>query len=225
MNRSTVNKALLFAVLCQLSFVLYAQETAPKYFEEISEYYKSISDYTADLRISRGDTVQQAFVQYKQPNLLRLDFSEPEGMVMLVDSTKLQVWVPEYQVSFEQKLKRDLSDQLPDLATSRGLELMQRYYTIAYAEKPEPIPLEEGSSEMVIKFRLVWKSNNEGFRELEISVNPDFQTIRRINGLTTGGEQIYFDFTNIVVNAGIPDARFDYESPPTGNTIENFLFE
>ena len=38
-------------------------------------------------------------------------------------------------------------------------------------------------------------------------------------------EKIIFDFTNLEINRGIPDARFDYKSPPEGNTIENFLFE
>ena len=226
MNRPfTRRTAAVLIVLFLTTYALSAQETASRYFRAVSEQYKAISDYTADLKITKGYVVQTGTVQYKNPGLLRMDFSTPKGMVMAVDDEKLQVWVPEYSVTFEQPLRRSEQAQLANVASSRGLELMERYYTVAYAESPLPVPIDPGSSETVIKLRLVWKSNNEGFRQLEISINPGMKTIRRVVGITTTGETIVFDFTNIVLNQGIPDARFDYESPPTGNTIENFLFD
>lgn len=203
---------------------LNAQETANRYFESVSENYKNIGYYTANLSITRRETVQTAYVQYKQPNLLRLDFSNPEGMVIAVNDEFLQVWVPEYNVTFEQKLRRDNQSQIPSLATSRGLELMQRYYTVAYADSPSPVPLGENSLEKVIKLHLEWKSNNEGFRKIELSIIPDYKTIRRVIGTTITGETITFDFTDIKLNNSIPITRFDFESPPTGNTIENPFF-
>ncbi len=215
------------AALCfiSVSLSLSAQETASQYFDTVSEHYKTISDYTANLTISRGTEVQTAVAQYKKPNLLRLDFSNPAGMVIAVNSEKLMVWVPGYSVTFEQDLRPDAQEQTGTLATPGGLALLARYYTIAYAEDPAPVALEAGSSERVMKLRLNWKSNNEGFRELIISVNSNNKMIRRIEGRTTTGARIVFDFTNIVLNSGIPDTRFDYESPPIGNSIENFLFD
>ncbi|OQX28874.1 MAG: hypothetical protein B0D92_06635 [Spirochaeta sp. LUC14_002_19_P3] len=201
-----------------------AQETAGSYFNSISERYKSISDYTARLMITRGGRTQVALVQYKSPNLLRMDFSDPAGMVIAVDGDLMKVWVPEYSVTFEQTLRRN-STELASAATARGLELMARYYTVAYSESPNPVPLDPGSSERVIKLQLRWKSNNEGFRELEVSISPALKTIRRIRGITTSGERIVFDFTNVALNKDIPVSRFSFDSPPTGNTIQNFLFD
>ena len=203
---------------------LSAQETARSYFESVSERYGGIEDYTANLVISRGGNAQVAAVTYKAPNLLRLDFEEPENMVMVVGNELLQIWVDEYKVTFSQPLRRESQAEVPNLATPQGLELMNRYYTIAYLSTPDPVPLQAGSSEMVVKLRLVWKSNNEGFRELELAIDSD-KLIRRITGVTTGNETVVFDFTEISLNRGIPDTRFEYESPPEGNTIENFLFD
>jgi len=214
--------ALIVLMVC--AGVLSAQETASRYFERVSERYESINDYSADLKITKGEEIQTATVMYKTPNRLRLDFVEPDGMVMAVDGEQLQVWVPEYSVTFSQPLRRESQAQMATLASSSGLELMKRYYTIAYASSPGPVPLDPGSSEQVVKLRLVWKSNNEGFRELELAIDSDLR-IRRVTGITTGSETLVFDFTNMVLNQGIPDTRFQYESPPTGNTIENFLFD
>lgn len=217
-----LNHFVLVMVLLFFIFPLSSQETANSYFNSVSEQYKSIADYTANLVITKGSTVQTAQVQYKRPNLLRLDFSKPNGMVIAVNSSLLRIWVPGYQVTFDQELSGN-SAQVPNIATPRGLELLKRYYTVAYASSPDPVPLESGSSIRVVKLRMRWRSSNEGFRELELSINPTQKTIRRIRGITTNGELIIFDFTNIVLNKGLSDSRFDYESPASGNTIEHFL--
>ena len=212
-------------LILSVSGAMWAQETATSFFEQVSERYKTIKDYTADLVITRGDIVQTAKVWYKSPNLLRLDFEEPRGMVMAVDGEQLQVWVPDYSVTFAQSLKNNSQAGLASITSSSGLELIRKYYTISYDPAPGRVPLDPGSSEEVIKIKAQWKSNNEGFRKLKISVDADTRVIRRITGITTTNDAITFDFTNVILNPDIPDARFQYESPPTGNTIENFLFD
>ena len=225
MNRHATLRLIVLALLVTVAASrLSAQETASRYFERVSERYSSINDYTANLVITKGEEVQSAVAWYKSPNLLRLDFSKPNGMVMAVDGEQLQVWVPEYSVTFAQPLKKDSQAQLGLMAGSRGLELMKRYYTVAYATSPAPVPLDPGSSVMVVKLRLNWKTNSEGFRQLDLSIDQELR-IRRVVGITTTNERIVFDFTNMKINLGIPDSRFQYESPPTGNTIENFLFD
>lgn len=215
----------VIVLIIAVSTVISAQETATSFFEQVSEIYKSVNDYTADLVITRGDTIQTAKVWYKSPNLLRLDFVEPEGMVIAVDGELLQVWVPDYSVTFAQPLRRDSQAQLATITSSSGLELIKKYYSISYDPAPGRVALDPGSSEIVVKIKAEWKSNNEGFRKLKISIDADTKFIRRVTGITTTNDEITFDFTNLIINPDIPDARFQYESPPTGNTIENFLFD
>ena len=205
-------------------YTLAAQETAERFFDGISEYYGSITDYEGDLIISRGDLVQRARISYKTPNMLRLDFTDPEGQVMVVNNEKLELYLPDYRVSFVQPIGNHSDSSLANMANSQGLTLMKANYSIGYVSGPAPVPLEEGALEVVTKLKLNWRSTSEGFRELTLSIGEN-NLIRRIEGLTTGMETVVFDFVNLEINKGIPDARFDYKSPPEGNTIENFLFE
>ena len=215
--------AVLFLLLAGFTSAS-AQETAEKYFDRISETYGSIRDYEGDLVISRGDIEQIARISYKNPNMMRLDFSVPEGQVLNVNNEKLELYLPEYRVAFVQPLKGHSDSTIASMANSQGLELMKKNYSIGYDSGPEAVPLDEGSEEMVIKLKLNWRSTSEGFRELHIAIGQN-NLIRRIEGVTTSMDRITFDFTNLDTNKGIPDARFDYKSPPEGNSIENFLFE
>ncbi len=230
LNRPVQRRLITAVLLISTALTsLSAQETAKRYFESVSERYAEITDYTANLTITRrdssgGDTVQIAAVMFKTPNLLRLDFEEPAEMVMVVGPDLLQVWVNEHKVTFSQALRRDVQEEVPNLNTPQGLALMSRYYTVAYVDSPDPVPLDAGSSEMVVRLKLDWKSNNEGYRQLLLALDND-KLIRRIIGITTNNQTVVFDFTDMELNTGIPDARFDYESPPEGNTIENFLFD
>jgi outer membrane lipoprotein-sorting protein len=219
-----IRRFLIVLMLLTTASAAFSQETATRFFERVSERYGLINDYTADLVITRGDEVQRATVWYKKPNLLRLDFVVPDGMVMAVDGETFQVWVPEYSVTFSQTLRKDGQAPMASLVSPGGLELISKYFTVSYDPSPVQVPLDPGSSELVTKLKADWKSNNEGFRKLELSIDSDLR-IRRITGITTNGERIVFSFSRMEINRGIPDNRFQYKSPPTGNTIENFLFD
>ena len=217
-------KIILLLLLASGLYTAAAQETAEKYFDRISEYYGSVNDYEGDLIITRGDLEQKARISYKTPNLLRLDFSSPEGQVLVVNNEKLELYLPEYRVSFVQPIGNHSDAALANMANGQGLMLMKNNYSIGYVSGPNAVPLDTGSEEIVTKLKLNWRSTSEGYREIILSIGEN-NLIRRIVGLTTSMEKIVFDFVNMEINNGIPTARFDYKSPPEGNTIENFLFE
>lgn len=207
--------------------------TAEKYFDSISEIYGDIEDYQADIIITQDETVMTGVLFYKQPNLLRINFTEPEEQVLVVDGEALTIYIPEHSVIMHQPLKKRSNTTITNMASQQGLQLLKRNYSVAYLVGPDPLPLDElppgqeGEAplrEMVIKMKLDWRSTDEGFRQLEISIGEN-GLIRRINGVTVGYENIQFDLKNILVNQNIPEARFDYESPATANIFENFLFE
>ena len=216
----------LLIVLLSGTGLLVAQEilTATDYFDSISEQYGAVNDYQADIIISREDEEMIGTLYYKTPNLLRIDFSEPEEQVLAIDGEQLTIYLPQHSVIMQQELKRHSSATVATMASNQGLHLLRRNYSIAYLEGPEPVPLEEDSREMVIKLKLVARTANAGFRQLELSVGEN-GLIRRIIGVTLGYEDLQFDFENLVINRGIPDARFDYESPASANVFDNFLFE
>ena len=141
------------------------------------------------------------------------------------------------------------------IATGQGLELMKNRYSIAYLDSQFPVPLEQeedefgeasaaeeeaeeetgeetaevepgdSSDEMVFKLKLEWRSIDEGFRQLTLSIDEENLMIRRISGVTSGFQEVQLDFQDILVNQNLPEGKFRYESPPSANVINNFIFE
>ncbi len=205
---------------------LFSQEmlTAGDFFDRVGERYTEIVDYAADLTIETEESTQSGELFYRRPNLIRINFEDPEGQVLVSDGETLQVYIPRYNVVLSQELLREGGPGPATMANAEGLELMQRNYSIAYLDSPEMVPLDEDSEEMVTKLLLTWRSTNEGYRQLTLSIDEDL-LIRRIIGVTIGFQEVQFDFADIRLNQNIPVARFDYEAPSSANTFEDFLFE
>jgi len=198
--------------------------TAARYFDTVSEKYGSIADYTAKVSIVQGKTSMDGTLLYKNPNKLRIEFSNPAGQVINSDGKTLTVFLPRYSVAFAQELKKRSDAAIAAMASKQGLNLHKSSYSIGYVVGPEPVPLDGTVGDNVVKLKLTWRSGTQAYRQLEISVASN-GFIRRIIGVTGGQQTIQFDFTSIRTNIGIPDNRFDYDSPPTANMIHNFLFE
>jgi outer membrane lipoprotein-sorting protein len=217
----------LFAVFFVfLSAALSAQDivTAAHYFDTVSEKYGSIADYSAKVAIQQGKQSMDGTLYYKNPNKLRIDFSNPAGQVINSDGKTLTVYLPRYSVAFAQELKKRSDAAVAAMASKQGLNLIKSSYSISYVTGPDPEPLDGTSGEPVVKLKLTWRSGSQAFRQLEIDVSSNLM-IRRIVGVTTAQQNIQYDFTSIRTNIGLPENRFDYDSPPTANMIHNFLFE
>lgn len=198
--------------------------TAENYFDEISDRYGKLLDYEAFITITRGETVMAGRLYNKNPNLLRIDFTDPEEQVLVTDGKLLTIYIPRYEVIMEQKLKRRSEASLAGMASQQGLNILKKNYGVAYLTGPDPVPLDEESEEMVVMLKLASRSTAEGFRQIVLSIGNN-GLIRRITGITLGYEELVFDFTEIKVNQNIPDTRFQYDSPPYANVYSNFLFE
>jgi len=198
--------------------------TAENYFDEISARYGKVQDYTATISITQGETIMTGKLYYKNSNLLRIDFSEPEDQVLVTNGAELTIYIPKYEVILVQKLKRRSQAALANMASEQGLHLLKKNYGVAYLSGPNFIPLEDGSEEMVRKLKLESRSTAEGFRQIVIAVGRT-GLIRRITGVTIGYEEFVLDLTDIIVNQNIPDTRFEYDSPPYANVYSDFLFE
>ncbi len=224
----TINKFFSLSVvfLSTVFFQISAQDilTAARFFDSISEKYGSVDDYEARITISAGETVMEGILFYKNPNMLRIDFSEPEEQVISVNDNLLTLHIPDQNVIMQQKLQDHSDATLAVMASKQGLDLLKRGYSVAFLKGPDPVPLEDGSDELVRKLNLVWRQTDEGYRQIEMSVDNDGM-IRRMKGLTVNYETFQFDFTQIRINQNIPEARFQYDPPPSAYVMNNFLFE
>jgi outer membrane lipoprotein-sorting protein len=202
-----------------------AQEivTAERFLGLVAENYGNIRDYEARIAVRSGNTSMYGTVSHLAPSFLRIDFTTPAEQVIVFDGDILTVYLPEYRAVLNQAAAAGRQSGA-SLASAQGLSLLRRNYVPAFVSGPDPVPLEEGSGEMVVQLRLTRRSISEGFREIILSIDPAARLIRRIEGRTIAGGLVRFDFSQIQINQGIPEGRFLYDSPASANLYNNFLF-
>jgi outer membrane lipoprotein-sorting protein len=198
--------------------------TATAFFDQVSDRYGGIADYSAQITITSEETISTGDLLYRKPNFIRIDFERPEDQILVSDGLVLQVYIPRYNVVLSQQLRAQSDETLAAIAGERGLALLRRNYSIAYLDSPDMVPLEDQSSEMVTKLLFNWRNTGEGYRQLTISIGEDM-LIRRIIGVTMDYREVQFDFRNVEINPGIPASRFEYRGPASANTFYDFLFE
>jgi outer membrane lipoprotein-sorting protein len=215
---------LIFSLLVPV--VASAQSTdmvsAEKFFANLSASFGKVKDYEAGLTITQGKSVSRGKLSYKSPLYLFIRFDDPANQVICFDGEKLTVYLPAEQVVLQQRYKKKTPSQIEGLTTSQGLGLLQRNYSIAYLSGPAPVPLEEGSREMVVKLKLVARGSTS-YSQMIISVKDSL--VRRVEGTQTSGDKVVMDFANIRTNQGVPDSRFAYDAPPYANVIQDWLFD
>ncbi|GBU28750.1 hypothetical protein R84B8_02312 [Treponema sp. R8-4-B8] len=216
----------LFFIFIACLAHLFGQEiiTAEAYLGMVSDNYSTIRDYEASVTIRSGNSEMAGNVSYLSPCFMRIDFTRPSGQVIIFNGDVLIVYLPEFRAVLNQNINRRPGTSGAGLATSQGLSLLKRNYVASFVTGPNPELLDGGSGERVVKLRLTRRSVSEGFREIILNINPETKLIRRIEGRTIGESELRFDFTNIRLNVGIPEARFAYDIPPSANMYDNFLF-
>jgi len=203
-------------------------ESADQYFADVAASYAKVKDYEASFTWTQGKTISTGKISYKSPLYLRLDFANPARQVLNFDGEKLTFYSPANQIVLEQKYKKKTSGQLEALVSSQGLTLWQRNFSIAYLTGAAPVPLEEGSREMVVKLLLVSRAaTNYSQMIVSVAVDPTSKEyrIRRVEGTLTSGEKVVMDFMNIRTNQGVPDSRFAYDAPADANINPDWLFD
>ena len=196
----------------------------------MAEDYPNISDYTANVSIKIDDASMAGVLYFKKASRLRIDFTVPDKQVIVSDGLFLQVYIPKYGVTLKQQLDPNAGkDQTggAGLATPQGLSLLRKGYGIAYKIGPGTVPIDEGakggSAEPVFKLLLNWQNQNQGFRQIELSLTTG-KIIRRIEGITADRKKVRIDFTGIKTNTGIPNNKFDYDAPADSNVYNSFLY-
>ncbi|MBQ7752204.1 MAG: outer membrane lipoprotein carrier protein LolA [Treponema sp.] len=218
-------KKLLLVVCALFSASLFAQNitTASAYFKTISEYYGSIKDYEVDFEIKVDKEESAGKLSYKAPDLVRMDYTNPEEQVIVFNGDMLTIYLPGSNAILQQDVSTS-GNNANSLATPQGLALLSRYYTVAYETSQNAEPLDEESDERVIKFMLTRKTASEAFRSIKICVNEQTKLIRRVEAVTPKGENFIFDFYDYKLNQNITDQRFIYDAPSSANNYNNFLF-
>ena len=222
MKRSRKMLPIVFFFLLVLPCLAFPERllSAEKFLSTLSTKLEKVKDYTASVVITQGKAVSRGELYYKAPDDLRIDFDEPQGQVLVLDDEKLTVYVPQYQVVLEQSYPQSV-EAVEDLPTSRGLATLEREYSVGYLTGPSPVPIQEGSKEMVTKLKLV-PLTVTGFQQLILSVKGSI--VRRMEGLLQNGDRITLDLEQVRINQGVPASRFLFDAPENTRIVSDWLF-
>ena len=201
--------------------------TANEYFKSVSEEYGKIKDYQANSNITIDKEDMKAKITYLQPDKVRFDFSKPEDQVIVFNGETLTIYLPGHQAVLTQNANAEDSDakgNAANLATSEGLSLMRRYYTVSYETSQEAVPLDENSDEKVVRLVLWRRTTSEAFRYIKLSITPKTKLIRRIEAVTPSDVTYKIDFSDYEINQGLTAQRFSYDIPSAANSYDNFMF-
>jgi outer membrane lipoprotein-sorting protein len=197
--------------------------TANEFFANVAANYAAIDDYVAEMVWSDSSGVMRGSLLYKSPGMVRIDFTQPARQVFVSNGEVLQIYVPAFEVVLKQTLP-DATAAPGALASTEGLALMRRNYSVAYLEGPEPVPLDEESALLVTKLRLDRRQVSEGFREIVLSIDSD-GFIRRMQGTSAAWDTVTMDLNGIRINQGISDRVFEEDPAPTASVTEDFLID
>lgn len=195
--------------------------TARNYFDSVSNFYASLRTYEATVDIKANKTNMSGKISFKRPNLLRIDFTNPNNQVICFNGDLLTIYLPGSSAILNQSVQGNSG---ANMATAQGLSLMSRYYSVSYEKDATPVALDENNPEKVVKLKLNRKNTTEAFRTIYMAVVPGSKLIRRLEGITPQGESFVFTFSGYSLNVDIPDNRFVYDAPSSANNYNNFLF-
>jgi len=222
-----MKKIVSFVFVALFTATMFAQNitTASAYFKTISENYSRIKDYEVDFEIKMDKKESAGKMSFMAPDLIRLDYTNPEDQVIVFNGDTLTIYLPApSNAALQQQVTPGSTTSSATAATPQGLSLLSRYYSIQYESGQNAEPLEEGSDEMVVKFILYRKSGSEAFTSIKIAVDEKTKLIRRMQAVTTKDEEFVFDFYDYKLNVGLSDQRFIYDAPPSAINYNNFLF-
>ena len=199
--------------------------SAEKFLDAVSKQFGAITDMEADISFSQGaNGTWRGTLSYRTPLYLRIDFTNPKGQFIAIDAEQLVIYVPSLNVVMVQALKKRSSGQLAEMVTAKGLGMLTRNFSVAWATGPDPVPLDDGSPEMVYKLKLTPRVASTGFRSMVLSVTRD-RVFRRLEGVRADGERQALDYLSVRINQNLPDQRFRIDTPPDANIIPDFLFD
>ncbi len=197
--------------------------TAEQYYKQVSSVYSQVKDYEAQVTITISKTKMTGKLLFKNPGMVRIDFTQPASQVIVYNGQTLIIYVPEYRAVFTQEVSGTGAESAA-MASGEGLRMMGRNYIITFEKSPTPVPLSDTEPEQVVKLLLKRKTVAEGFTTIILSINPETKLIRRMEGTTLTGDKCIFDFTAIKLNTGITSSRFLYDIPASTNVFNNFIY-
>jgi outer membrane lipoprotein-sorting protein len=253
-----MHKLKIFFITCLIIFLFIINInpqaellSAKNLLERLSGSFKAnVKDLKAEVKLIQGNTTSTGTLLFKNPQKVRIDFSDPANQVICSNGYELWVYIPYLNIVLHQdilereRMKKDEDDEKnekeknndnknndqveePEIVTNPillnpvGLDKFLTEYSIEYHETKEKVSYKDGSK--VYKMKLIrWRSTKHGFNVIYLTIQEN-GIIRQVRGVTASYKQIILELDRIELNTNISALKFDYEPPAHTSTVDDFI--
>ena len=226
--------------------VIYTQEdllSAKTLLERLSESFKAnVRDLKTEIKLTQGNSISTGTLYFKNPQKIRIDFTDPSNQVICSNGYELWVYIPYLNIVLHQdilereRMKTDEEEKTdsnneenkepeiftnPILLNPVGLDKFLTEYSIEYHETKEKINYKDNSK--IYQLKLIrWRSTKHGFNVIYLLIQEN-GIIRQVRGVTASYKQIVLELDKIELNTNISDLKFNYEPPAHTSTVDDFI--
>lgn len=185
----------------------------------MSEKFESINDYTADFEWINGNVYYYGSIQYKKPDMILINFIEPQEQKIVSNGKTLYIYIPYLKVVVQQSLSEGIESTILETTSEEGLAKLFEEYSFSFFDSSGLQPF---GNVMAYHLMLQQKKPQVGFKKMNIWVSQN-GLILQSNGNSPGGVNVSLSFSNIRLNTELPDYIFDFEVPVDAQIIRNLI--
>jgi outer membrane lipoprotein-sorting protein len=228
-------KITIITIFLSVSLFVFSQDEllgAKQLLQKYSDMMKSsIRDYQSEVKWTIDNNTQKGTLFFKNPQKLRINFSDPSGQVICSNGYILWVYIDYMNLVLKQEIMQkekvkseDGKTQTlvnPILLSPVGYDRFLAEYSVEYQDTTSKTEYKDGTK--VYKLKLIrWKSLKSGFNTIFLTIQ-DNGLMRRVEAITASFRKVILEIDNVQLNKNLSDSIFNYEPPASANTVENFI--
>ena len=126
--------------------------TASAYFKTISEYYGTIKDYEVDFEIKVDKSESRGKLSFKAPNLLRMDYTNPEEQVICFNGDMLTIYIKEpAEAVLQQQVTPGSSGSASTMTAQAPLQIFLHLRAFPLCHAITPLPTKQARTQSLWK--------------------------------------------------------------------------
>jgi outer membrane lipoprotein carrier protein len=204
----------MIALCCALALATPQQPAAVASPEEeavrrVQSFYEKARDLSArftqtyDNQAFHQKLVSKGRVLWKKPGMIRFDYEEPDAKFFVVKHDRIVSYSPSAQQAMTGPFHADKLSA--SVAFLFGKGDLAGEFNVRKADRAD---LAEGT-----RLLLTPKKDDPRFDRVYLVVDPQSDEVRESVVVDGSGNENRFAFSDIKVNAGVPDSAFDYKLP------------
>src|SRR5215467_9423943 len=215
-------------LLCFLSFSPVSQAqgtyTLEQVFAKMDEVAKTFRSTQSDIErthvtilVNDKDVSSGKFYyvrEGKEPRV-RLDLAKPANQQLLIDKGKLQIYTPNLKQVQEATLgeHQDKVEMFMALGFGQSSQDLKRNFSVSLA----PDEVVDGKMTTVLELK---PKNSAMFKSVQMWMDQEKWVAAQIKTTENSGDYMVLNFSNVKLNAGIPDSVFDLKMPKDVRVIK-----